>query len=123
MKRGPTTDEPQGKNPRMKIVLVCTAILLLMPTAVRAQKYMLMGQGTRSCGAWREDRQAGPLAAFGEKSWVVGFLSGVGYTGIANPLNRVDADGVFAWIDNYCQARPLKSIAEAAGAFVNAHPH
>ena len=32
-------------------------------------------------------------------------------------LNGTDADGVLAWIDNYCRANPIKDIADAAEAF------
>jgi hypothetical protein len=38
-------------------------------------------------------------------------------------LNGVDAQGVWAWIDNYCHANPLDEVSGAAEAFVNAHPH
>jgi hypothetical protein len=53
-----------------------------------------------------------------------GFLSGIGYEGDANlnPLNGMDAYGVWAWIDNYCQAHPIETIMEAAEAFASAHP-
>jgi muramidase (phage lysozyme) len=34
----------------------------------------------------------------------------------------VDAEGVWAWIDNYCRANPIKNIGDAAAAFYLAHP-
>jgi hypothetical protein len=39
-----------------------------------------------------------------------------------NPLNGPDAQGVWAWIDNYCHAHPLVQISEAASAFTATHP-
>jgi hypothetical protein len=58
------------------------------------------------------------------ESWVMGFLSGIGFerSPEVEPLHGIDADGVWAWIDNYCQANPLKDIAVAAAAFRFAHP-
>ena len=55
----------------------------------------------------------------GGEAWVLGFSSGVGSVGFEN---RVDAQGVGGWIDNYCQAHPLDVIAKAASAFVSAYP-
>ena len=31
--------------------------------------------------------------------------------------HRIDADAISAWMDNYCQAHPLDSIAKAADQF------
>jgi hypothetical protein len=50
--------------------------------------------------------------------WVVGFLSGlsVGFlTGVnadddVGFLSGQDADGIYAWIDNYCKANPLEKL-------------
>jgi hypothetical protein len=58
------------------------------------------------------------------QQWILGFLSGVGYRGegVVDPLNGVDAQAVWAWMDNYCQANPLKLVHEAGEAFVTAHP-
>lgn len=60
-----------------------------------------------------------------DESWVLEFLSGVGWETVAgrNPLHRVDFNAVAGWIDNYCQANPLQGISDAAEAFVKAHPH
>jgi len=38
--------------------------------------------------------------------------------GIPEALLGTDFDGLIAWIDNYCQANPLKGVAEAAGALL-----
>jgi hypothetical protein len=81
------------------------------------------GEGDRSCGAWRAARGAGSWGLMGQ--WILGFLSGVSYTGNWTklaPLNGTDADGAFAWIDNYCQAHPLGTVVYAAMEFVAAHP-
>lgn len=91
-----------------------------------AASYMLIGQGNQSCGTWTAARRE--RNALGHEQWVVGFLSGVGYMGLTggglpyNPLRGVDADAVWAWIDNYCSARPLDRIKDAAVAFMFEHP-
>jgi hypothetical protein len=54
-----------------------------------------------------------------------GFLAGIGYMGQPgfDPLRGLDAHAVIVWVDNYCQARPLDHLLDAAEAFVTAHPH
>jgi hypothetical protein len=37
-------------------------------------------------------------------------------------LQGTDSDGVWAWMDNYCQANPLAKIVDAGKAFDQAHP-
>jgi hypothetical protein len=90
-------------------------------------KYAVVGVGLDSCDSWTEARLTSQgTQAFGDGQWVLAFLSGVGFMGGDtgnNPLNGVDADGVWAWIDNYCRDHPRVKIGDAAGAFVHAHPH
>jgi hypothetical protein len=105
--------------------------------AAPARAYNVIGGGVDSCGTWTADRGAyvpggpatqGGQAALQDVQWVLGFLSGVSMMGAltpkpVKPFNNVDADGVLAWIDNYCRARPLEMIVDAANAFITAHPH
>lgn len=88
-----------------------------------AKAYKVVGNGTTSCGAWTAHRINAPNLQ--EQAWVVGFLSGVGFIGqdAADPLEGVDAEGVWAWVDNYCRANPIEHISRAAAAFYYAHPH
>lgn len=73
------------------------------------------------------DHRTGPniSLALDEATWVLGFLSGVGWVhgGYLDPLNKLDAAAVLGWIDSYCAGHPLDSIAAAATAFVRAHPN
>jgi hypothetical protein len=51
------------------------------------------------------------------QAWVVGFLSGVGFVGQNgdDPSDGVDADGIWAWIDNYCRAHPIEGYRDGGG--------
>ena len=89
--------------------------------------YAVIGLGLNSCDSWTAARLT-PQAtlAFAEGQWVLAFLSGVGFMGGEtgnNPLNGIDAQGVWAWIDDYCRVHPLEKIAQASAAFSFAHPH
>jgi hypothetical protein len=118
----------------MRFLLILTVLTVLLATgATEAQNYNLIGSGTESCGSWsahrHEYRQGAPVThgmqiAQQEASWVLGFLSGIGFMhhNDDDPLDGVDANGVWVWIDNYCQAHPIEAIGQAA-AFYSVHPH
>jgi hypothetical protein len=104
---------------------VSLLIALVFVCGAAPGDYSLIGVGLNSCGTWTSDR-AGQNAypKLADEQWVVGYLSGMGFEGGGkdNPLNGVDAEAVWAWIDNYCHANPLDHIAKAAEAFSYAHP-
>jgi hypothetical protein len=120
----------------MRSFLPLAALTVLLASgATEAQAFRAIGSGTLSCGSWsahRREYRLGDPATLGAQvhsvedgAWVLGFLSGIGFVGdnTDDPLDGVDADGVWAWIDNYCRDHPIQHIAKAAAAFYYAHPH
>ena len=101
------------------------AAAALMAWMPEAGAYTLAGTGTFSCGTWTADRRAAGRIQYPDEAWVMGFLSGVGFVGQDgyDPLAGTDAEGVFAWFDNYCRMHPLETIATATSKFVLAHTH
>jgi hypothetical protein len=103
-----------------------TLLLILMTGAADAQQknFVARGAGNVSCGAWTAARRS--ESASSHEQWVLGFLSGLGagveVSGL-DPLKGVDPEGVWAWVDNYCQAKPLDALLTAAEAFARTHPH
>lgn len=119
---------------RMKLLL-SLAILATALLAGSAQAATVAGQGTNSCGTWTSWRRAAAAAetrggiqtdqarwSYQIEQWILGFLSGIAIRGSVDPLKGTDFEGVWAWVDNYCQAHPLDDLATAAVAFVRAHP-
>jgi hypothetical protein len=106
------------------IVPAVVFLALAIGIPAKADAYNLIGAGNSSCGTWTAERahpdQPLPLLL---TSWVVGFLSGIGWVGQDgdNPLHGVDAEGVWAWVDNYCKAHPIDTIAKGASQFYWAH--
>ena len=115
-----------------RLLLAAVIVGLFAGTAGAADakhegNYAVIGLGLNSCDSWASARLT-PQAtlAFAEGQWVLAFLSGVGFMGGDtgnNPLNGIDAQGVWAWIDDYCRVHPSEKIAQAAAAFIRAHPH
>jgi hypothetical protein len=89
--------------------------------SAEAQTYSVVGPGVSSCGTWTAD-QSNATAYQIDLSWVLGFLAGIAYASLDNPLHGLDANAVADWIDNYCQAHPLEHIIDAADALARAHP-
>jgi hypothetical protein len=54
----------------------------------------------------------------------LGYLSGTADNvgGNIDPLRQPDFFAVSAWIDNYCQSRPLDDMLKAERSFIAAHP-
>ncbi len=124
----PSEDPTQFLSVRsvvMRKSRACTVVCaMLLGGAAAPGDYSLIGVGTNSCGAWTSDRSSQfPHLAIAEEQWVLGFLSGMGFeaSGKDDPLNGVDAQGVWAWLDNYCHANPLEPISRAAAAFSFVH--
>ena len=76
--------------------------------------------GSSDCGTWVAAKTE-PLSRRAQELWLVGYLSGLNAmhdrTGLkpADPLGRVNSmTQVFLWMDNYCQANPLKFVVQGA---------
>ena len=87
--------------------------LALWATGASAE-YAFLGQGGFSCGRWQQGRRTKEPTSFTAQAWVLGYLTRANYSGDTSLTAGTDADGVFAWIDNFCRANPLKDIADAA---------
>jgi len=71
-------------------------------------------RGFSSCGGWVQDRaENNGWPHLSDESWVLGFLSGLALGTKEDVLKRADDPSIFLWIDNYCQANPLKRVTDA----------
>jgi hypothetical protein len=99
--------------------------LLLLISAVPARaasEYVILGAGGRPCGSWLQVRnQALPDSAV-LQSWVLGYITSVNanlLTSSPDVAGGASPDQLFLWIDNYCAAHPLDSLARATGALLD----
>ncbi len=111
----------------MKIIPVCVMMIALYSLgAGQALAYHEVGAGVDTCASWTSDRQTpGGAPALQDEQWVLGFLTGIGFAGPDqdDPLNGMDAQGVWEWIDSYCKQHPSDKMVTAARAFFKSHPH
>lgn len=102
----------------MRALLAAAALVMATPAA--AEAVTVMGAGGMSCGHWTTSRRS-PVAP--EKmmvvSWVQGFLTSLALTTNRDLAGGRDFDALLGWVDNYCLAHPLESIADATVALAD----
>jgi len=102
---------------RLVALVISFVLCEVVGTKTTAQtKYTVYGSGTISCGKWTAttSRTLRNL----DVAWVLGFVSGAGYTGI--DLKHTDNDAMEKWVDVYCASHPLDDLALAAAQLVKA---
>jgi hypothetical protein len=52
------------------------------------------------------------------QGWLLGYITATAgeYDLINRAIHQTDSDGLQAWVDSWCRANPLRSIAQAANA-------
>jgi hypothetical protein len=111
------------------------AFVMLWLSAMPAGSGYVLDVGASSCGKWIEARrlQGAPTQGM-HTSWIYGYLSaaaasleGEARSAVFSGKNNktliekanilspkyIDADAVNGWMDNYCSAHPLETIADA----------
>ena len=106
-----------------KIVATALIVVFIYSTAAgAANQYVIVGAGSRPCGSWLQVRgQTSPDSAV-LQSWVLGYITSVNanlLTSGEDVTGGANADALFSWIDGYCAAHPLDSIARAASALLD----
>lgn len=93
-------------------------ILLFITSSASANLFKVYGAGLESCGTWINDRNHPNVELFYLEQWMLGYISAVGDGG--EELKISDANAFEAWIDNYCQQRPLDQLIAAVRALTQA---
>lgn len=96
------------------------ASALLIATVVPASAKYLIGAGTQYCSKWTMEHQTKTVTASQQNAWILGFVSAMNAAEPNEPdfLKQPDADALVDWISNFCRARPLEYIEDAARALV-----
>jgi hypothetical protein len=116
----------------MTLRVLLALLALVFCFQAEAGEWRAYGWGPESCGAWTNVEAQRPQVKsngmmFGggsevaaQTQWVLGFVSAFNLYQGPTPdlLHNVDADSVFAWIDNYCASHPLNRISTATIALI-----
>ena len=99
---------------RPAVTGVLLAVFLISGTAW-AGEYRIFGAGEKSCGSWiaAEENSWKQIVLH---EWLNGYLTAnsLWFESGSGPVSKTDPRGAWAWIDNYCQEKPLESVANAA---------
>lgn len=99
----------------MRLLILVSAILIGLSLQSMAQTRKYIGYATTSCGSWTNERSKQySIASLGLEHWALGFVSGSNWTSHGkDELADVDADAIYAWLDNYCRQNPLDKFPHA----------
>lgn len=84
-------------------------------TAPQGGAYTVYGSGAMSCGKWTSVRKGSDW--YTEGQWVLGYVTAHERTSSVK-MTSTDSDGIAGWIDTYCAANSLDTLARAANALV-----
>jgi len=97
--------------------------LFVTDPARAGNEYVILGAGGRPCGSWLQVRsQALPDSAV-LQSWLLGYITSINANLLSvdqDVTKGATPDSLFDWVDGYCAAHPLDSLARAAGAMLDA---
>ena len=104
------------------LLAISVAFLPRAGPALAANEYVIFGAGSRSCGSWLQVRSQALPDTVVLQSWILGYITSVNANVLS--VNRdvtsgAAPDTLFSWIDNYCAAHPLESVARAASALLD----
>jgi hypothetical protein len=107
----------------VRAMLIVKSMVLMTNQVSASPKRTYMGAGGVSCGIWLEARQRATRGNTDDMlAWVQGFLSGINmalYQSNPDFLVETDAQGISAWLDNYCRQHPLENLINASGTLIS----
>ena len=104
----------------MRLTLIATAIWIgLASQGVAQEDRSILAFDARSCHDWNSPSEVNPKQAL--QDWTLHYLTGLTADGAfrADATPQVVASQAFAWIDGYCERRPLDGLSTAALEFMN----
>jgi hypothetical protein len=99
---------------RSLILISVMLIGLTLPSVAQIRSYI--GFAKTSCVTWTKERSNQySIMSLEMQRWATGFLSGANAASstFKDRLEGIDADAVYAWLDNYCRQNPLEIFPEA----------
>ena len=110
--------KPASGNNRSKVKMIWIVMLcgLAIVGANVATAQNVFGAGTVTCDDWLEFRNQNLKDhTYQAQAWIDGFVSGSNLSKPNGPdiLTSRTGDEMYAWIDNYCRAKPRDRLVAA----------
>ena len=106
-------------KPMYALLALVLATLIPGVSTSAPRTFEILGAGASSCGTWTQDRHDNQWGE--DLEWVLGFMSAYNdYASADHQMTKgTDSAGVAAWMDNYCQAHPLDTIADGTPPLIH----
>jgi hypothetical protein len=106
----------------MKRIVLAIALLVSLPAWGSAKDSYYVTQGATSCGSYVEQRKDQESSAYKDTAmWVSGYL--IAYNFLAPDTTNIrgnpDLNDAMLWLEKWCRANPLKSVADGMEALTN----
>jgi hypothetical protein len=106
----------------LRYCFVFVWVLIAAPSfgADSSGKFTVLSMGTKSCGEVVADFKEDGRGKFNNSIWVAGYITAVNehVASRSNITAGTDPAAWDQWINNYCMAKPLESLASATAALV-----
>jgi hypothetical protein len=106
---------------RVVLLIVLISALLTVQDFAIGGPVNVLGLGNESCGTWLQNRGGQSYGELTQLGWVTGYVTAFNNYAehqSGNVTAGTDADGLFTWIDAYCQANPLDNLFRASSALI-----
>jgi hypothetical protein len=108
----------------MRRIVLAIALAAWLPIWGAAKESYHVTLGATRCGSYVEQRKDQKSRAYNDMvMWVSGYLIAYNYvepdTRNNNSLGDTDLNGVMRWLEHWCRANPLKSLADGMEEFTN----
>ena len=104
---------------RCSLYSVAASLVLLLVLCSSAATGVVLRGGSSSCGQWVQDRRADGKPEDSSRFWLMGYMSGLARGTDKDILKDTDSASIILWMENYCRANPLKSVADGADVLFN----
>jgi hypothetical protein len=94
----------------LRKAIIILLIYLILPTQCFAGAASVIA---KTCETWNQHIQADDSSAIVDEAWLIGYLSGISTSADIDFIKMIDTDSIKSWVDNYCQAHPLKLLEDA----------
>jgi hypothetical protein len=109
---------PNRRSRLLALFLVGSTVL-----ATPASAALTVGVGTAACVDWTTHRHMnGDGGVYKDQQWILGFLAGMRFAQMPEaPPRAVNADDLWAIVDDYCEQNPTDRLEGAAVYFYRNH--
>jgi len=97
----------------LSLIVLVLSFAITTPATAKDKDGLYWILGARSCGEWVKDRKEGGWIETANMAWIVGYISAYNQQtpDVFNILGSTGLEGIYFWMDKYCQENPLDGVS------------